>query len=260
MIYKKLNKVQFTVAVLTATLLCLLYFSLNFNYLSRFIDEKGDCLTYDYYVRLGIPQYLFNPHHIGFDWAGEQLCKLMRDNGYSGTTMVALQLRNLIFASLCLGIVFFLFYKISKRYLLSLGIVLMYAFCAAHWMYSQINDTPIIHSNMTFLLFLAALYFPQAKHKKFYAGLLGFWHALTIFFHQSDAIMALPVVFILIFYTLFPNEENKRPYFSFTNIRYIAIYAVVFCMIVVIAYYYVGIVLIGLDFDKENAKDTAENT
>ena len=254
MIYKKLNKVQFTVAVLTATLLCLLYFSLNFNYLSRFIDEKGDCLTYDYYVRLGIPQYLFNPHHIGFDWAGEQLCKIMRDNGYSGTTMVALQLRNLIFASLCLGIVFFLFYKISKRYLLSLGIVLMYAFCAAHWMYSQINDTPIIHSNMTFLLFLAALYFPQAKHKKFYAGLLGFLHALTIFFHQSDAIMALPVVFILMFYTLFPNEENKRPYFSFTNIRYIAIYAVVFCMIVVIAYYYVGIVLIGLDFDKENAK------
>ena len=130
----------------------------------------------------------------------------------------------------------------------------MYTFCAAHWMYSQINDTPIIHSNMTFLLFLAALYFPQAKHKKFYAGLLGFWHALTIFFHQSDAIMALPVVFILMFYTLFPIEENKRPHFTFANIRYIAIYAAVFCLIVVIAYYYVGIVLIGLDFDKENAK------
>ena len=152
MIYKRLNKIQLTAAIITATLLSLLYFSLNFNYLSRFIDEKGDCLTYDYYVRLGIPQYLFNPHHIGFDWAGEQLCKIMRDTGYTGTTMVALQLRNLIFGSLCLGVMFFLFYKISKRYLLSLGVVLMYTFCAAHWMYSQINDTPIIHSNMTFLI------------------------------------------------------------------------------------------------------------
>lgn len=254
MIYKKLNSIQFSAAVITAVLISLIYFSLNFNYLSRFIDEKGDCLTYDYYVRLGIPQYLFNPHHIGFDWAGEQLYKIMHENGYTGTTMAALQLRNLIFSSLCIGIMFFLFYKISKRYLLSLGIVLMYTFCAAHWIYSQINDTPIIHSNMTFILFLAALYFPQARHKKAYAGLLGFWHALTIFFHQSDAIMALPVVFILMFYTLFPNEENKHSHFTFANIRYVAVYVIVFCIIVAVAYYYVGIVLIGLDFNKENAK------
>ncbi|MBR6061221.1 MAG: hypothetical protein IKP67_04030, partial [Spirochaetales bacterium] len=60
-------------AIATAVLIFLFYLFFNFNYLSKWIDEKGDCNTYDYYVRLGIPKYLFNPHHIAFDWLGERM-------------------------------------------------------------------------------------------------------------------------------------------------------------------------------------------
>ncbi len=253
MIYKRLTKPQLLIGISTALLLSVLYLSLNFNYLSRFIDEKGDCLTYDYYVRLGIPQYLFNPHHIGFDWAGEQFYNKLKEGGYTGSVMVALQLRNLIVSALSLGLIFFLFYKISRHYLLSLLLVLSYAFTAAYWMYSQINDTPIIHSTLVFLLFLAALYFPQAKHKVRYSLILGFFHAIIIFFHQSDLIMAAPILFIMMFYQLFYRDAGGKR-FDWKNIRYVICYGLIFSIVVVVAYYYVGIILIGLTFDKSEAQ------
>lgn len=254
MIYKKLNRRQWTIGLSTALFLSLMYLSLNFNYLSSFIDEKGDCLTYDYYVRLGIPQFLFNPHHIGFDWAGEKFYHALKGNGYTGSSMAALQMRNLIVSSFSLGVIFLLFYKISKKYLLSLLIVVTYSFTAAYWIYSQINDTPIIHSVMVFILFLLSLYFPQAKHKAGYAAFLGLFHALTIFFHQSDLIMAAVIFFIMLFSSLFPLEETQKKKFEGKNIFYFLLYGVTLTSIVVIAYYYVGIILIGLTFDKSNAQ------
>ncbi|HOV13264.1 MAG TPA: hypothetical protein PK771_03180, partial [Spirochaetota bacterium] len=68
MIYKKFNNYELILALTTTLAIFLFYLFFNFNYLSLWIDEMGDCLTYDYYVRLGLPEFLFNPHHLGFDW------------------------------------------------------------------------------------------------------------------------------------------------------------------------------------------------
>ncbi len=109
MIYKKFNKVELTFALIASILIFLFYFFFNFNYISNWIDEKGDAKTYDYYVRLGIPQFLFNPHHIAFDWIGKEFYNVLKNNGYTGSVMTILQLRNLLISSIGLSLFFFLF-------------------------------------------------------------------------------------------------------------------------------------------------------
>ena len=140
------------IAVLTAIFIILFYFFFNFNYLSNWIDEKGDARTYNYYVKLGLPQYLYNPHHLFFDRLGQWFYEIMEHNGYKGSSMRILQLRNLIISSICLGIIFFLFYLFSHRYFLSLLFTSLIAFSCAVWIYAQINDTGLIHSILLFLL------------------------------------------------------------------------------------------------------------
>ena len=278
MIYKKFNALERFAAISTAVLIFLFYLFFNFNYLSKWIDEKGDCNTYDYYVRLGIPKYLFNPHHIAFDWIGERMYNAVKENGYTGRAMTVLQMRNLLASSLALAILFFLMYKISKKYLLSLLLVGCISFTAAYWMYSQINDTPIIHSTMLAILFLAAIAFPQVKHRLLYSIFLGMFHANLIFFHQSDLIFMIVIFFIYFFAdrmlefgqselntsqtfsemrSLYLNKNKIRlqhyPSISIDNFKAFVIYFVTFCIIVAAAYYYVGIVKIGLTFDKSAA-------
>lgn len=268
MVYKKLTKIEFTFAILLSLSIILFYFFFNLNYLTTWIDEKYDCTTYDYYVRLGIPQYLFNPHHIAFDWVGERMYNFLKERGYTGKSMIVLQLRNLIVSSIGLGILFFLLYKISKKILLSLLLIGMIGFSFAFWMYSQINDTPIIHSVLLVLLFMATIYYPQAKRKYIFSILLGIFHSIVIFFHQSDLIFIFVIFFVYMFseYLLnmfkfnqsdfnFISNNPFNKYFSFSNLKYFITYFITFFIIVAMAYYFVGIVLIGLTLDKTKAKD-----
>lgn len=270
MIYKKLNKPELTLIIIISIFIFLFYFFFNFNYLSNWIDEKGDVKTYDYYVRLGIPQYLFNPHHIAFDWLGKKLYNIFKNNGYTGPTMLILQIRNLIISSAGLSLFFFLFYKISKKLILSLLIVLLIAFSCAYWIYSQINDTPIIHSILLALLFFAVIYFPQSKNKLLFSIFLGLLHAVCIFFHQSNVLFIFVIIFVILFAEkLNLRSNNNEDYFSFQiqyekknnlnsqnlsfinsfNILYLLVYLSTFFIIVIITYYYVGIVLLGLSLN-----------
>ena len=143
------------------------YFFFNLNFLSDFIDEKGDALTYDNYVRLGIPRYLYNPHHLAFDWVGKKIIQWANNNGFKGTSMVLLQLRNLFVSSLFLSVLFIFLYVYSKKILLSLSFCLLTAFSLGYWIYSQINDTPIIHSVLIASLFLILLQYRQVKKNGF---------------------------------------------------------------------------------------------
>ncbi len=274
MIYKKLNKLELIIVIIVSITIFIFYLFFNFNYLSNWIDEKGDARTYDYYVRLGIPQYLYNPHHIAFDWLGKKLYNILENNGYTGSTMTILQLRNLLISSIGLALFFFLFYKISKKFILSLLIVLLIAFSCAYWIYSQINDTPIIHSVLIAILFFASIYFPQAKNKLLYSIFLGTLHAICIFFHQSNMLFIFVVIFIILFSKKFNikitnNEDlsysqikfakknnlnsNDQNFFNTYNIKYFFIYLCTFFIIILAAYYYVGIVLIGLTFNPDEA-------
>jgi len=271
LVYKKLNPFEFAVAILTALAISIFYLFFNFNYLSKWVDEKGDVLTYDYYVRLGLPEYLYNPHHIGFDWLGKSMYDALKQNGYSGKVMPVLQLRNLIISSIALGAIFFLLYKISKKYILSLLIVASISFTAAYWMYSQINDTPIIHSVTLAILFLILINYPFVKKKALFSVFLGIYHSLNIFFHQSNVLFIIVIFFVYFFSEYFYRnyydvcEElsfiYKKSRFSFqkfdklrfNNIKYFLLYFSVFLVIVISGYYYVGIVKIGLTFDKNKA-------
>ena len=272
MVFKKFNKPELILAILTVIAIFLFYLLFNFNYLSTWIDEKGDAKTYEYYVRLGIPKFLYNPHHIAFDWLGQSFYKICKNNGYTGSAMTVLQLRNLIISSMGLGLLFLFLYKFSKKYFLSLIIVAAIAFSCAYWIYSQINDTPIIHSVLLALLFFFTIYFPQAKNKYLYSIFLGTFHAVTIFFHQTDILFFLVITFVILLGNNFKfKNDMKLPSDSFSffennsvniasqnsfkiyNLRYFFIYAFSALTIVVIAYYYVGVVLIGLTLDPSKA-------
>lgn len=271
-IFKKFNTPELILAIFTFLAISLFYFFFNFNYLSKWIDEKGDAITYNYYVKLGIPQYLFNPHHIGFDWLGERMLHFARKNGFVGKSMIILQLRNLIISSIGLGLFFFFFYKISKRYFLSLIFVFLMGFSCAFWIYSQINDTPIIHSVLISILFLSILYFPQVKHKFVYIICIATLHAITIFFHQSDVIFSIIILFVITFSYKFTNysiknykeldvieikplsySQNQESKLLKYNLQYSIVYILIFSIIVVSAYYYVGIIRLKLTLDPNKA-------
>lgn len=228
----------------------------------------GDCITYDYYVRLGLPEYLFNPHHIGFDWLGDLFYKILKEKGYTGSVMNILQIRNLLFSSIGLALFFFFMFKISKKYILSLLTVTCISFTAAYWMYSQINDTPIIHSVIVFTLCFVALYFPYSKHKILYAILIGVLHGINIFFHQYDALFIIPLFFVIVFGSFFiPDEDRvknnfvsnekvklgKSKFIDCSNLKYFFVYLITFAVIVCSGYYYVGVVKLQLTFNKNEA-------
>lgn|GEM_PF-2014784 len=241
---------------------------------------------------------LVNPHHIAFDTAGILFYKYLKNKGFNGNNFNiynaikrhglddinyeniiieyemqrAFQLRNLLISSIGLALIFFFLYKISKKYFLSLIIVILIGFSCGYWMYSQINDTPIIHSVFLVLLFFLSIYFPQCKRKYLYSIFLALFHAVTVFFHQSDFIFIFVISFIILFSKNFiNNDENKnlknnisfidysntvlKESFSFKiyHIRYFIIYLSVLLLTISIAYYYAGLVFIGCTLDKSKA-------
>ncbi len=260
-------KYKFFFILIIAVLIFLFYFFFNLNYLTTFIDEKGDCITYDYYVRLGLPQFLYNPHHIWFDALGLKMLNFVKEKGYKDSSMIILQLRNLLISSIGLSLFFVLFYQFSKKILLSLLVTFLIAFTCGYWIYTQINDTPLIHSVLLMVLFLVLLLFENIKRKSLFAVFLGLLHSITIFFHQSDVIFG----FVIVIYILFSKSEKKvdndkelnkmiiqKPKMTInlkSNIKYILFYTITSIIIVSSAYYYTGVVKIGLTLDINKAQD-----
>lgn len=257
MIYKKFNKIEFPAAVITSIAIFLLFLIFNFNYLTSWIDENRDVLTQYHFSLMAVPQFLYNPHHIAYDWLGKVTLDFFQGHGIYSSSMVLLQIRNLIIGSLGLAIFFYLFFKISKKYLLSLLMIMVIAFTESYWMYSQINDTPIIHCLLGAFLFFALIYFPQAKNKILYSIFLGILHSINIFFHQYDALFVIIIFFTIILSENFPlDEKNYNPekigfspannlkfqnltYFKFSYFKYFLIYFFTLTIIIIIAYYYV---------------------
>lgn len=274
MLFKRFSSYKFPLALITGLIIILFYFFFNFNYLSNWLDEKRDARTYNYYVKLGLPRFLYNPHHLYFDRLGQLFYQLMLDRGYSGSSMRILQLRNLIIASLCMGLIFFLFYFFSHRYFLSLLFTGLIGFSCAVWIYAHINDTGLIHSILLFILFFAALYFPQAKHKALYSIFLALFHSvIVLFFHQSDIIFIFVIFFIIVLSkTMYKNrtcvsmgisfgfKKNnlytvQKPLISFRfyYIRLFLLYLFVLFIVIAAAYYYIGIVVLNLTLDPAKA-------
>lgn len=276
MIYKKLNKIETVLVILISISIFCFYFIFNLNYLTIWIDEKYDSSTYknhvenflntkekDFYVKYN----LFHPHHLLIDYYGVLFYQLLKSNGYSGNLMNALQLKNLLISSLALGIIFLLFYLISKKFFLSIFFVLSIGFSCGVWIYSQINDTPIIHSVILAILFLLTLYYPYAKRKTIFTFFIGVLHSINILFHQSDLIFCFVIIFIIIFsdYLKINNKkekidilktvlnENRGYKILLRNIKNLFIYLITVLIIVGSTYYYVGIVYIGLTLDPSKA-------
>jgi hypothetical protein len=264
---------QVVTGVVTALLITLFYLFFNLNYLSDWRDERGDTTTYDYYVKLGIPRFLFNPHHLFYEYTGLLMYEKAKEAGYTGSSMRIQQLRNLVISSVCLGIIFFLFYRVSGRFFLSLLIIGTMAFCCAVWIYAQINDTGLLHSILLFLLFFTACAFPFVKRKYLYACFLGIFHSIVIFFHQSDALFVVVVFFIIVFtrncyrpvsnirtFPLYVNREQptlQKPFirFSLKNFRFFFVYLICLIIIVGAAYYYIGIVVLNLTLNPAEAEE-----
>jgi len=279
-IYKKLTKIELILAITTSIFIFLFYFILNFNYLTNWIDEKYDSSTYKNHIEdfLNTPDQnkdfkikynLFNPHHIAIDWFGMKFYMLLKKNNFSGNLMTALQLKNLFISSLGLAILFFLFYKLSKKYFLSLLMICLIGFSCAYWIYSQINDTPLIHSVLLCLLFMVSINFPYVKNKFLFSIILAIFHAVNILFHQSDFIFIFVIIFIILFSDLFRsvflNNENDNNiiklknynnsiFFNYKNFYYLFTYFFTLIIIIFSVYYYIGLIYIGLTLNQESAK------
>ncbi|MBN2547335.1 MAG: hypothetical protein JXB50_16145 [Spirochaetes bacterium] len=279
MLYKKFNKLEFISAVATSIFIFLFYFILNFNYLTNWIDEKYDSSTYKNNIEnfLKSPDYnkdfqtkynLFNPHHIAIDWFGMNFYKFLKKNSFSGDLMSALQIKNLFISSLALAVLFFLFYKISKKYLLSFLMITMIGFSCAYWIYSQINDTPLIHSVLLCILFMISINYPYVKNKFIFSIILGVFHAINILFHQSDLIFIFVIVFIILFSDIFRSffsaaenhnniiklKINNSIYFDHKNFTFLFTYFFTLSVIIFSVYYYVGMIYLGLTMNQENAE------
>jgi hypothetical protein len=282
--YKKLNSLELFFSITTSLLIFFAYLIFNLNYLTRFIDERLDSKTYRNYIyvfliseknnKVGIQEKfnVINPHHIAFDMTGLYFYKMLikPDNYNPENLMIVLQLRNLIISSAFLALLFFILYKFSKKYILSFLMICLIGFSCGYWIYSQINDTPIIHSVLVALLFFASIYFPYAKNKYIYSIFLGLFHSINIFYHQSDLIFTFVIIFIMIFHKKFKlvnhdnnficyDSLNKNYNILFSNsnklsIRYLLLYFFTLSFVITIAYYYVGLIYIGLTLDLNKAQ------
>ncbi len=105
------------------------------------------------------------------------------------------------------------------------------------------------------------------KIKILYSIFIGIFHSITIFFHQSNLIFGIVIVFYMFFLdssqSINDKDLNKiviknillKKIKPLQNIKYILAYAITGIIIVSAAYYYVGIVKLGLTLDITKAED-----
>ncbi|MFN3603368.1 MAG: O-antigen polymerase [Leptonema sp. (in: bacteria)] len=224
--------------IFTGIFFGLFYFTFQLYLISNYLDI--DVANYYLEIKEG---YLFHPHHLFYNFTGWIFIEITK--GFLNLTdFLKLKILNILAGSLGSSLLFFIFYKLSKKLILSFLFFLYFVFSFDYWFYSQINDTAFftVFSSFLYLSFLFFVYdvFPNSL----ISFLLGIILAIAVGYHQTNIFLYL----IGFFYIIKKNKDTKSKIY---NLFFYTLGAILF---ISAFYLFAGHFFYGYSL-KENTKD-----
>ncbi len=166
------------------------YFFLHLRWMTRIVG--WDALTYADNVNTGLwARVLYNPHHLGFEFAGLVWWKFLSFFWTNPPLYFSLQLWMLACAALFPVIFAWLFARIYNDLTGAVVVSLVMISSEAYLFYAQTFDTAVQHAALQCLLFLLCADGVRRGFTRI--SVIGIFvvQFLTIFFHQSDVLFVL---------------------------------------------------------------------
>ncbi|MDI7210139.1 hypothetical protein [Leptospira santarosai] len=224
-------------------LLALFVFSIflfDLRFLSRHYD--WDAIVYAYNINSDLTWRIFyNPHHLGFESTGYLYLKFWREWFGRESVMFGLRLRILASALIFLFCFIWMYRKVYSDTLGAIVLGLAVHFSQGFWFYAQHNDTPLIHSCLTAILYLFSVYFAKNGHSPISILTLFTIQLFGVYFHQSD-ILFLPLAPISI---LFSGTWKGREFGFARKLRYAFLYCFILVGVLTLSYLYVGFIVLN---------------
>lgn len=235
--------------VICLFIIVLFLFLFNLRYLSRFFDWDSSVYALNI-QRNRLHSVFFNPHHLGFESSGLLFWKIWQSLFQNFDLMFALRIRILLFSCVFLYIFIYIVYRLYGSFLQAVALGACVFFSQGFWFYSNHNDTPMIHSCLVCLLFFGFVYQANTFASKRRLLGLGFLQLMTLYFHQSNAIL-FPMAIISI---LICDKWKNRP-FPFAKRLYTAFfYCLLVGVMIVVSYLFVGFGILGRDLQSYGEK------
>lgn len=211
------------------------YFLFQLYLISNYIDVD----VVNYYLEIK-NNNLFHPHHLFYNFTGWLFIELTKDF-LKISDFLKLKIMNILAGSISTSLLLSIFYKFSKKIILSILFTFYVVFSFDFWFYSQINDTAFftLFGVIIYFFFLSKITNFRITNSLF----IGFIHSIAIGYHQTN----LFLYFITVFYILFKTKEIKK------SILFIVFYSISFIFFTSIFYIFIGHYIYGYSFE-ENTK------
>lgn len=205
-----------------------------------------DALSYVLDVDRKPWQELFHPHHLAYGLLGALVSRLAQASGYTDGALIPLQVVNALAGSLGVTLFFALVKTITRRADLSLGGALLLGGSYAYWYYAVEVEVYTIAALLLIVcltLLLRLLEYPTVGG----FALLGLVQGLAVLFHQTNGLLSVPVIALLVFVRDSAGADRKAlaPSAWRRRIEMGTAYALVLGLIVVGSYVLVGGVISG---------------
>ncbi len=235
-----IRAVRIAILVVTVFVITTGYCLLNLRYFSRNLgwDEVYYSAWVDHWE--DIPVYY--PHHLIFApasvWFQNHFTEL---TGITNTTFIQ-KLKNTLFVSAGLGLFFLLFYARSKRYWLSLTIVVLIAFSGSLWHDATAHETAAIPGILINLAVLVLLFYRKVPYPLPVIVIVALLQSVAILLHQAY-FLSIPSFFAIFLLSVHGRDRGFR---LLRNIGRSAVYLLLVALVTGGTYYYIGFVRMGL--------------
>lgn len=186
---------RYVLAAAAPALLFLLTLAL---YLSTLTEvHTFDALSYVLDVDRKPWQELFHPHHLAYGPLGALVRRLAHALGWVGSAKTPLQVTNALAGALGVALFFALVRAVTRRGALALGAALLLAGSYAYWYYAV--EVEVYTIAALFLVLCLGLMVRLLRHPSRWgwAG-LGAAQGVAVLFHQTNALLCLPVAVVLL--------------------------------------------------------------
>ncbi|MBN2532423.1 MAG: hypothetical protein JXB88_06000 [Spirochaetales bacterium] len=253
---------------LIVVLLCVVYFLFHFHFMPQYVDWDQALYGHNIIkaIKLDITP-IFNPPHLHEEICGIHFHRFIEKNlGNAGFTDIVFnnRIRSLLFA--CIGIYFTVLYlkNTTGKFLWGLLGGMLISVCHGYLVFAAKVDTAIFPlAGLTATLWMLDRITKTRNYLFFYAVIAGILLFLNIMFHQYMGIACVAFCITLLLPSfLFPEinpapfmkiRTGKRPAFDRKpKIRYsfICIAAFICLLFTGAAYFYTGVSVYHLPFDK----------
>lgn len=161
----------------------------------RAAAQTGDSLNYAYSIKTGTD--LFHPHHLLFNPIIRLLFVFFSSSGRTADVIAVAQIHNILWAITAILAIYFLIRYLMKSIAWGAAAACLLLVTKGFWTYS--TQVQVYVPAMGCLAVLTALLILRAEFVRTVPGMLAvsLLFSLSIFFHQSSILFAIPMTFLL---------------------------------------------------------------